>query len=209
MHWAKQLMKTSKHLGSESKIASDYYHDLGVKNISRVVGTSKFIDEKKEKKYIEKLRKHYKAVGSSNIVFKTDVKKQKKTFFTEDDFNEDGSIKMSSILSPKKNMGVNMILPGLAAYAIGKGGQHVAKKLSNAKVKKITKEISDVAAFGGAGIGGLGAIMGATNPLYDYTPTTKNKARKMLRMKDEDLLRLLRGESISQEKIVIENHALK
>jgi len=136
MHWAKQLMKTSKHLGSESKIASDYYHDLGVKNISRVVGTSKFIDEKKEKKYIEKLRKHYKAVGSSNIVFKTDVKKQKKTFFTEDDFNEDGSIKMSSILSPKKNMGVNMILPGLAAYAIGKGGQHVAKKLSNAKVKK-------------------------------------------------------------------------
>ena len=198
----KNLFKTSKHyLGSENDILNDYYNDIGTKNIMKAINTGGFIDQEKEQKHIDRLRNHYKQVSAAKK-YQLIQTKGSNSKFTKDDFHNDGTLKASSKYNPMKNKNLTVGV-GLMGVGGGFGGLLLRKGLRERTDKYVP---ASARLFTASLLGGL--LTADALSSHQYAPTKKAVARRRAKLKDGDLLKMLRGENVVKEKIKVENHAL-
>jgi superfamily II DNA or RNA helicase len=199
----KNLFKTAKnYLGSEAEILEDYYKDIGTDKIMGAMSTGDFIDREKEQKHIDRLRSHYKNVAKAKK-YELIQTKNAGSKFTKDDFHEDGTLKTSSKYNIFRNKN---LLPGLALTLGGSaGGVYLLRRgLKTHNDKLVTPAAQSMSA---GLLGGL-VLAEALSSEKTFSPTKKAIARKRAKLKDGDLLRMLRGENVMKEQIKVENHAL-
>lgn len=197
----KGLFKASKLIDSDSKVMEDYYNRFG-KDIDDVIGTNKRISDD-EKEYIDRLRKVYRQVATSKNYENMNQGKNKITY-SKKDFNSKGKLKASAYLSGSKNNNhaLRLSATGAAVFPMVSFGA-----LSNLAMFGQRKK----ALMGLAALAGTGAVV---SPLLDYVSSrnkdygtiVKSKAKKRLKLNNDDLVRLLRGENITKSIEKKEDH---
>lgn len=147
----------------------------------------KWINEAEENKYLNQLKKYYAgAKGRDNVIVRP------KDY---DDYSN-----RSRGQNALKNFGAGALVTGalvglpMAARVIGGGGGMRAGMLG-----------LGVTALGAA-LGGAAVARAGDRPHYSTTAAT---ARKRLQLKDEDILKILRGEAVRLEQIKTTDHFIK
>ena len=204
------LFKSAKYLGDEKDIMQDYYDDIGMDKVMGAVGTGEFIDEAKERKHIDKLRKHYVSVAESKNYQLIDTKGAP-TKFTKKDFDEDGELKTSSKFNPSKNtplkagmIGAAGLIGGTIGGRIRKNNEHRIGVDTNKAIMMLTSQSQ---AMGGI-FAAVGGTLGLKTGKTDYSSQKQATAKKRKKFTDEVLLRMIRGENVTKEKVKVDNHAI-
>lgn len=196
----KNMLKTAgraRLMLSDRDVMDEYYEKFGDK-VSDVIGTGDYIDKEEEKRLINKLRK-----VNKDIVEEKKYSKIQHSGFKKSDFGEDGKMKYTSMLNPTINtpLGFSLTTGGLAALTL-LGSKRMRKKHYGNDRGLIT---AAAPLMGMSSLGGLATYLNSTS---GYGSKSKPKAKKMMKMSDEDLLRLLRGESVQKEVKKVDNFAI-
>ena len=193
------LRKTAAQLITpENKVMEEYYNRFG-KDIGDVIGTGNFINKKEEEAFIDRLREGYKQTVNAkeyiNIGGRTSSlsNNQGLNVFSLKDFDDKGKLRLSSFADPRKNLA--LYIPIAAA------GTHLAMHNHKGARAQLTPIL-----LGSTLSAGLLARQRYTSK---YGTLSKAEARKKLKLSDEDLLKMLRGENIAKEEILRQNYALK
>lgn len=206
-----------RRIESDEDIMRDYQAQYGSK-IKKVIGTSSRID-KGEGAYINRLRSAHKTVAESPRHLLMNTKGSMFKPLTDDDFNADDTLKATTYLNPLKNTTAAFTLGSLGATGLGTIGM---KKALRARTKAIAnnageKKVKTLGLLGdvAGGVTSLsipGSILGPLSLFAFRNATlskdTKPKAARKKKLSDEELLRMLRGENITKEKLKIENFAI-
>ena len=180
--------KTSEFsVQSDKQILQDYLGKYQNKLLTGDYGDS-WVDQADENRYLNRLRRYYQTASRKNVIHVTAA---------EGDKLKDRT-RLNHAL---RNFGSGA-LAGAAATTLS-----MPHLIANPNIPVRVKLLAGGGIAGAAGliIGGLAAR--ALDKPYVTTPSATAKTR--LKFSDEDLRRILRGESISQQKIVTKDHYIK
>ncbi len=189
----RSLFKASALIKSDSSVMEDYYKKYG-DNIGDKIGTEERIAEG-EQEYIDKLKDIYRKVGTSKSYQNMNAFKHKVTY-DDSDFTKGGKLKAWSYFSGKKN--------NKEALRLGASGAVVFPMLTSGVIMTDGIRGGAKAALATAGVmSGLGAAVAPiatymTKRNDDYGTMQKTKAKRRLKLRDNELLRLLRGENLTK-----------
>ncbi len=187
------LFKASALIKSDSSVMEDYYKEYGNK-LEGVMGTGDRVADG-EQQYIDKLKDIYRKVGTSKRYQNMNASKKKITY-DDDDFTKGGKLKAWSYFSGKKNHN--------EALKMGATGAVIFPMLTSGVIAQEAVRSGGKGALAAAGVmSGLGAAISPVTTFMtkrndDYGTMQKTKARKRLKLKDDELLRLLRGENLTK-----------